>query len=944
VVTVNVATLKSEDRRKDAAGLDEVDGKDAPVPGVGDNAVEHASSAGAQKNEPPPWRQKSRRLPKEGAIEGEKVDPASEAYAEGRIADDLCDPPVPVPTGDLQGVPVGDGDPVGEAVALGVGPRSGDCLGREVRREHRLRRPSAVRGRFDRDRSGATEGVEKRSFRRRCSVCGCRRDAQCRRRHNGAQGDSRTIHPVEAAVEGAGCLEGGEKESWPREISPDGHGGSVEVYPPAGTAGNDRADLPLDERALQRVVPIATAADREGLAGTDLRQGRGGNESGDLGNHLLRRGKGTRRQGVRCRHPDHLIRRPQRRPESGFHRVGPVQAYPADPVFGPAGETVGWEEFPQFLEQNRLQAGVGSDMVAIHSTPPVSYPGATMRVSSLPPVLSPGRISDLLRSGAVLPVIAVDGAALSGDDPAFFLAPAEEVLPTARPESADRDEFARLLGDILRVARVEAIRSGDVPRYSCDIPEVPRGWILDRTLLWTFLAGMWGRPQPPGGMGPPRRVDSSELLSLERDQLPWTVRLSPSPGADQDAEVSWLILEHRPESREGNAAPLRPSQSVATAAQRIRDHLRAAGWGSAAASVHPQDHAAIRGGSGMMRLDGDGFRVYWPLRSFHRVLTMLAAASPPSVTRDGKDTDAEGGSAGADSPSGDAAAVWNALQFRALLGVLQAELRGWGLLRLVQMHPRTETEKRSRTAVRTVVELIRADGAPRRSLVDSVYRDGEAYRAASVLFAWCSSSQQRDLRSAFGPRRWEQLVDHALRRPPAVPTGSASVFVAGSSGDDPRYPWNSVALAADLLVRRLASRVVQPGRRPPAATVDIIRRSYIDARSQRLRSVLHNQIDRGVLEQLLEDVFLSQLRRDLPRLPREVIVLAATGETPAVRDRLAAVFSRRGREMFREDVAAVERAIERGEFSDWDRVLAARQRVWGLYRGSGRSRSRISPA
>jgi hypothetical protein len=573
-----------------------------------------------------------------------------------------------------------------------------------------------------------------------------------------------------------------------------------------------------------------------------------------------------------------------------------------------------------------------------------------MRVSSLPPVLPPALISDLLRSRAVLPMIAVAPAtpeapdASAGEVPAFLLAPGDGEMAAVPSDSAEGRHLSRLLGEVAQVARVEATRPRDATGYSWDLPTEPRGWILDRTLLWTFLAGMWGRPQPPGGMGPPRRVDSSELLSPGPDDLPWTVRLNPAPGAGAGGEISWLILEGRPGGRPREGGDPRPSQSVATAAQRIRDQLRAAGWAGATASVHPQDHAAIRGGSGMMRFDGDGFRVYWPVRSFQRVLDLLAAAAPPTAAAPStvaapSTPAAPSTAAGAES----AAAVSSALQIRALLGLVEGELRGWGLLRLVQMHPRTETEKRSRPAVRTVVELIRAEGVPRRTLVDSVYRDGEAYRAAAVLFGWCSPLQQRDLRAAFGPRRWEQLMDHARRRP-APPPGGTSLPGSGASGDDQRYPWNAVALAAELLVRRLASRVEQPGRRPPAAAVEIIRRSYIDVRSQRLRTVLQNQIDRGILEQVLEDVFLSQLRRDLPRLAREVVVLAATGESPAVRDRIAAVFSRRGREIFREDVAAVERAIERGDFADWDRVLAARQHLWGLYRGSARSRSRISPA
>jgi hypothetical protein len=77
----------------------------------------------------------------------------------------------------------------------------------------------------------------------------------------------------------------------------------------------------------------------------------------------------------------------------------------------------------------------------------------------------------------------------------------------------------------------------------------------------------------------------------------------------------------------------------------------------------------------------------------------------------------------------------------------------------------------------------------------------------------------------------------------------------------------------------------------------------------------------------LQDGYLSRLRRDVPKLPREVLVFAAAGESAPVKERIASVFSRRGGVLFLEDVAAVERTMERGEFRDWDRVLAARRRL-----------------
>ncbi|MFO8043269.1 MAG: hypothetical protein R6U25_08715, partial [Alkalispirochaeta sp.] len=233
-----------------------------------------------------------------------------------------------------------------------------------------------------------------------------------------------------------------------------------------------------------------------------------------------------------------------------------------------------------------------------------------------------------------------------------------------------------------------------------------------------------------------------------------------------------------------------------------------------------------------------------------------------------------------------------------------------------------------------------AEGAPRRSLADSAYRSGTAYQAAATLSGWLSPSQQEQLRRAFGTRRWEQIFDHGLRRSTGVTAAggtAAGGAVPGAAGVvASRLPWNAVAAAAEALIADLAQRSQRAGQRPPASTVALVKKFYLEPRGSRLRTVWEDQIRRGVLAELLEEVFLSQLKRDLPRLPRETLVLSAVGEPSAVKERISAVFSRRGREIFAEDVAVVEAAVARGDFTDWDRILAARSTVWGVYNRGGR--------
>ena len=527
-----------------------------------------------------------------------------------------------------------------------------------------------------------------------------------------------------------------------------------------------------------------------------------------------------------------------------------------------------------------------------------------MRVSQLPPTLSPGRVYDLLLSGALVPGIAVDDDNRpQPQELTIALCGSDDRAPV--PVTSAGGGFARLVGQVIRAAGVEAQRDEEGSRFTAILSTAATEWIADRSVLWTFLAGGWGIPQGAGGVEPPRRVDSGEVLTIAVDIPTWIVRLECDRFSG-DAALSWLVVET---ARGGERAASQPSRLVAAGVQRIRDILGGSG-GDATVTVRRQDPTAIPGGRGMMRLDSSAARVYWPRRSFRGVLTLLA-----------------GDTAG--SP------------LHALQNLLDFELTGYGMLRLLQTTPRTAEERRSRPALRTVQELIRAEGAAGRSLADTAYRSGTAYQAAATLLGWLSPSQQGQLRRAFGTRRWEQIFDHGLRRSIGGAGGVAGGALSGAAGGvaggvASRLPWNAVAAAAEVLIADLGQRAQRPGQRPPAATVAVVKKFYLEPRGNRLRSVWEDQIRRGVLADLLEEVFLSQLKRDLPRLPRNTLVLSAVGEPPAVKDRISAVFSRRGRAIFAEDVAVIQAAVERGEFTDWDRILAARSTVWGVYNRGGR--------
>lgn len=505
-----------------------------------------------------------------------------------------------------------------------------------------------------------------------------------------------------------------------------------------------------------------------------------------------------------------------------------------------------------------------------------------MRVSLLPPVIPPGRIYELLLAGELVPA----------------LRPAGDLVLRGRLDTASSGVvgrpgggLARLVGVVARDERCEGRRSGD--EVELELPEQASAWMLDRALLWRVLAGVGqsgaGRPAPP------RRVDGSELLTLADQPSVWTVQLAPG-GRAGDQRISWLVVEEH-----GGTSP---SRETARDGQRLRDLVRSAGYSAASLRVRPQDLTAVPSGSAFMRLDEGSRRVYWPLGSLRGMCTLLAGAP---------------------------AASWDELQLRAQASLLDLLVEQEGLLRLAELLPRTPAERAARLAARTVQALIREEGASRRALADTTFRTGELYRAMSGLLPWLGAVQQRSMRHGMAGRRWEQVHQHGLRRVPA-------------STERQRPIWDRCAEAARILVEDLAARSEQAGRRPPAAAVTIVRQLWIEPRSDRMQAIWREQLERGQLRELLSEVMLSRLRRDIPRLPREDVVLVQAGESEGFKQRVQAAFSRRGRLTLGEDVAVTERAISEGRFRDWDRLLAARSRLAARYARRPRSRSRISPA
>lgn len=526
-----------------------------------------------------------------------------------------------------------------------------------------------------------------------------------------------------------------------------------------------------------------------------------------------------------------------------------------------------------------------------------------MRVTQLPPVLLPGRVHDLLVTGelsvAVVPAAETPQIVLTGRVPsegAVLVGGAGTGLP-------------RLIGEIARGLRLEALRGTDGEWLEMPIPTEVRRWLLEPAVLWSLLALAAPADSTSGSLSPPRRVDSGEVLRYAGtggEVRAWraALALSGSRNDNGGATVSLLVV-----ARE---AADHPPRSTVAGLHRLRDAVRRAGYPRADVQMRRQDVTAVPAGSAMMRLDGSLATVYWPRAAFRTVMKILG---------------------GEDLRTRDAQPV-------ALLRLLDGELTDRGLLRTVELFPRSAVERRARHALRTVGQLIRADGVAKRSLIDTAYRSGTLYRDVAYVAQWVGAPERDALRMGFGTRRWEQITVHAARRPPDPGPLASTV---PDRGGDARLPWVQLCHSAGRIAADLADRCLRAGQRPPAPTVDVVRRFYLDPRGERMRRVWRERVRDGALERALEGAFLSRLKKELPRLPRQVLIAAAAGTSPACKQRIGAAFSRRGRDILAEDVAAMERVIDQAGFADWDRLLAARTTLLRLYARRSATRASAAP-
>ncbi len=520
-----------------------------------------------------------------------------------------------------------------------------------------------------------------------------------------------------------------------------------------------------------------------------------------------------------------------------------------------------------------------------------------MDVSLTPSELTPGRIQALLLDRrAEVRVAPADLAAAAGPFTVRLrvdgnVGGSDSVSDTEYRVAEPGGGLAAVVATVVRAGRIEGRRSGD-DAVLVRVPAAAAAWIADRALLWATLCGTFGTA---AGIPEVEEVDSGALRSAISERRVWHCRLEASDARDPIA--AWLVVETDSESPHHQ-----PSRRLAAGLNMTRDILRRAGLGEVHLKVRRQPPSSVDEGRVVLRMTSPAWQAFWPMRTAVRLMEAL-------VLRDGDAVDAHRYDRHRD---GDERLV--GLQRAAALRLLDAEVTTNGLVRLLQSLPRTSTEKIGRYAVRAVVELARAGGVATREFVESAYRSGKAYRDLAGIVRWFPEAIRDRFAAALGGR-WEQLASHGTRRPlPAGEQGRA-------------YPWIAVPEACERLVSDLASRARRAGGGLSAVTGTVVERFYTAPRGERLQAVWRRQRVAGDLGRALEDTMLSRLRRELPHMPREVLVLAMVEENRDTKQRISAIFSRRGRTLFLEDVAALEAAVARREFREWDRVLSARREL-----------------
>jgi hypothetical protein len=286
----------------------------------------------------------------------------------------------------------------------------------------------------------------------------------------------------------------------------------------------------------------------------------------------------------------------------------------------------------------------------------------------------------------------------------------------------------------------------------------------------------------------------------------------------------------------------------------------------------------------LVRLATESWEAFWPAVSVQRMRTAIALAELP-----------------------------------AEVAVLAAELRYNGLVSMAYRIPRTPEEQRAGYALRTLGAFLETGGRALENLVDSVYRSRERFLAFLTLYRWIGPARRARIDRVLGPRRREQIP---LR----------SDTVGGPAPESSREIWRTLATATDDLVREYAAATRGRGMGLDAGSMEILQRYFITPRGDAMRRVWDTNRREPEITKMLEEGMLSTLRRLGRTVPRSVLVEAVAGRDEQSKRRVAAIFSRNGRQIFLEDVTALEVAIDRGAFTEWERLLAAHQRLRAIAR------------
>lgn len=484
-----------------------------------------------------------------------------------------------------------------------------------------------------------------------------------------------------------------------------------------------------------------------------------------------------------------------------------------------------------------------------------------------PNAIGPLRIREILKRHTATVVVPI--SALDGDGESFFRAGTPRLKDNSFPDagvvlSGGDSGVARILGDAVVHHGTDGEREPS-GLYRIALPGDVLPWIADPVLLWRLLALVSG----------PDRVEVSTAGSEELARF----LLSPAEAVwhCRLGEAGWIVVENSSGEAEKN---------LSRGLQAMRDLVRGAGLVPGDAALESSPPSAIREGTRMVRLAAGRWTAWWPVPTLNRFLRRLVFPAGETVEIDPV-----------------------ALQRAAAVRISDHILRTGGLAELVSMEPRTMEERRARYAVRAITTLVHTGGVAPRVLAESAYRSGNHYRALTGVIRGLSRSDREVIRQALRRRRWEQLLDHSMQ------------------GIPPVAPWVDFSRSCEFLVRDLSDRCRRTGESVPPAVCELLRRTYSGPRDTRLREAWRQQIEKGALARNLAEARLSILRPLLRRLPWGTLVRAGCGDTREVRMGLSAAFSRRGRRMYMEDAAALDARIERGDYPEWDELLAARMVV-----------------